>query len=288
MRAFVLIAAVFVTAILSSGRCLGVEIEGFTEPFRTVNVASPEQGIVASVEVRVGDRVQQGQVVARLDDELHAIMLGTARERKDACGRLESAQAELRLREFRLKKLKELRESGFGRKEEVTRAIADFDVAQAELKAAREDAVDKQWQFKKIEAEWRRRVIRAPLSGVVVARLKEAGEYVAPNEPNLVTIAELDPLLSKFSMKRSLARHIHAGDEVKVHFESIGKMVTGLVDVVSPVVDAQSGTIQVKVRIENPHRLILSGERCSINVSVNGEPAQFQPHRPIDQVTMNP
>ncbi len=262
----------FLAVLLPLSSAAGVEIEGFTQPYRTVNVASPEQGIVSEVAVQVGDNVKQGQVIAKLDDELHTIMMETARQRKHARGRLEAAEAELRMRNFRLEKLRELKSNGFGRREEVERAAADLEVAQAELKASREDVIDKQWQFQKIEAEWRRRVITSPMDGVVVERLKEAGEYVAPNEPNIVTIAQVDPLLAKFSVKRSLARHIHVDDEVRVRFEEIGKIVLGKVEVVSPVVDAQSGTIKIKVRIDNPHRLILSGERCLIHIAVDGTP----------------
>ncbi len=250
--------------------CHAIEIDGFTEPNRSVDVASPEQGIVTEIAVRVGDLVSKGQIIARLDDELHAIMLETARRRKDARGRLESAEAEVRMKKTRWEKLSELRQQGFGRKEEVDRAAAEYEIAEAELKATREDLIDKKWQFEKINAELKRRSIRSPLDGVVAVQLKEVGEYVAPNEPNVMTIVELDPLLAKFSMKRSLARHLRIGDEVQVRLESRGFEVTGIIDTISPVIDAQSGTIKVKVRLENPDHAILSGERCQLSVPSSG------------------
>lgn len=249
----------------------GVEIEGFTEPYRSVDVASPEQGIVKDVPVRVGDFVTKGQIVATLDDELHVIMRETARERKDATGRLDSAEAELRLRRRRYEKLLELREEGFGRKEEVDRAAADLDIAHAELKSVRDDLADKRWQYEKMDADLRRRVVQAPLNGVVVARLKEPGEFVAANEPNIVTIVDLDQLVAKFAMKQSLARQLFVGREVKVVIEGTGSDVTGVVDEVSPVIEAQSGTIKIKVRFDNPDRQIFSGQRCTIDLPVTGE-----------------
>ena len=105
--------------------------------------------------------------------------------------------------------------------------------------------------------------------------MKEPGEYVAPNEPNVVTLVELDPLLAKFPMKRSLARHLRIGQSVNIRFEH-GAKVKGVVDVISPIVDAQSGTIKVKVRIKNPDGAMLSGERCSIDIPISdqGYPGQ--------------
>lgn len=251
--------------------CRAVEIEGFTEPHRSVDVASAEQGIVSDILVRVGDFVTAGQALATLDDQLHVIMLETAKARQHAQGRLQSASAELRMRQTRYQKLAELHQQGFGRKEEVNRAEADVEIAEAQLQTVRDDLADKHWQYQKIEAELKRRTVRSPLDGVVAAKLKEIGEFVAPNEPNVVTIVELDPLLAKFSMKQSLARHLHIGDEVLVTIEGMREPVPGVVDVVSPVIDAQSGTLKVKVRVANPEGLILSGQRCSIKISLSDE-----------------
>ncbi|NND99607.1 MAG: hypothetical protein HKN47_20005 [Pirellulaceae bacterium] len=57
-------------------------------------------------------------------------------------------------------------------------------------------------------------------------------------------------------------------------FEGINKSIVGMVDEISPVVDAQSGTIKVKVRIDNPDGELLSGERCSIDIPVSGFPTR--------------
>ncbi len=274
---FDLAAAMVAIMALQIQVCEAVEIEGFTEPNRSVNVATPEQGIVVAVPVQVGDFVNRGQVVAELDDQIHVILRDSALQRKNARGRLLSAEAEVRLRTKRLEKITELRSNGFGRKEELDRAITDLEIAESELQAVQEDLADKQLQFQKHQAELARRVIYSPLSGFVSARLKEPGEFVAPNEPNLVTIVELDPLLAKFSMKRSLARHVRVGELVDVMFEELGETVAGTVEQISPVVDAQSGTIKVKVRIENPDGRILSGERCAIDIQIRDEPSQQEP-----------
>jgi RND family efflux transporter MFP subunit len=252
------------------------DIQGFTEPYRSVNVASPEQGIVTKVLVRVGEKVTKDQPIAVLDDEIHQILFETARERKDARGKLESAEAELSMRLTRLEKLQELFLQGFGRREEVQRANADHEIAQAALKTAREDLVEDQWEFKKIEAELARRVIRAPIDGVVTARLKEPGEYVAPNEPNVIEMVEIDQLLAKFPMKPTMARTLRLSQQVNVRFEG-GRTVQGVIDEISPVVDAQSGTIKVKVRIDNRDNALLSGERCSISLLGGDSPNADEP-----------
>src|SRR5882724_8914791 len=43
------------------------EILGYTEPFKTINMSSAEQGVIAEMLVEEGARVKKSQVVARLD-----------------------------------------------------------------------------------------------------------------------------------------------------------------------------------------------------------------------------
>ena len=241
-----------------------VEIDGFTEPYRTVDVAAREMGIITAINVRVGDAVEQGDVTATLDDDIHQLLVESARAKMTARGRLESARAELELRKDRLSKLKIMLARGYGRKEEVDRAQADVDIAAAQVIEVEDGILLSTLEHRRLSVELERRKIRAPLTGVVSRNLKEEGEFVAPNDPYVLTIVQLDPLLAKFSLRRSHAESIHLGGSLKVTFPNFTDPVEGIVAEVSPVIDAESGTIRVKVRIENPDHLYQSGQRCTL------------------------
>src|SRR5262245_4715983 len=66
-------------------------VEGLTEPFRAIEVAAPEPGIVTRVAVREGTLVKQGQVLASLDNEVHIATLAVAQKNMEAVGGLNSA-----------------------------------------------------------------------------------------------------------------------------------------------------------------------------------------------------
>jgi RND family efflux transporter MFP subunit len=269
LRHAVCAAAIF--TVLAVGRAQGVEIDGFTEPYRTVDVASAETGLIVDIKVRVGDRVQEGQIIAQLDDEIHLILLETAEQKMLAEGVLDSALSELALRTLRLEKLQELIARGHGRTEEVDRARADVDIAAAQVLAARDDLAVKKGEYKRLNAELKRRNIRAPMDGFVVSTLKEIGEFVAPNDPYVIALVQLDPLLAKFSMKRSLAKRLNVGEAVTVQFPDEQK-AKGIVHTISPIIDAESGTVRVKVRIDNPDNSYVSGERCSLLIPLSDRP----------------
>lgn len=242
------------------------EYDGFTEPSRRVSVASVETGTIKSMEVQEGSIVEKGQVVARLDDDLFLALVAIAEESTRAQGALKSAEAEVAMRRERWEKLCELREQGHARQEEVDRARMDVEVAEARVLSANELTQLKRLELEKARIQLARRVIVAPLSGVVATLRKDEGEFVAPNDPYVVEIVTLDPLLATFSIPSPEAATLKKGDDVSVYLDDAEKIVTGAVDVVAPVTDAESGTVRVKVRIANSDGAFRGGERCTLHL----------------------
>ncbi len=241
-------------------------LEGFTEPFRVVNVATTETGVVARVLVHEGDFVRKGQELATLDSDLHLTMLAITVEQMKAIGRLQSAQAELELQQSKLEKLTLLRERGHARQEEVERTRTDVAICRSHVLSIQEDLAVRKLEHEKASLQLARRTIRAPLDGVITKTTKSEGEFVAPNDPVLITIAKLDPLLANFSVPSSQLAAMHVGREVDVVLEASGSRVRGVVETISPVTDAGSGTVPIKVRLDNPKGLFRSGERCLLAI----------------------
>ncbi len=248
-------------------------IEGFTEPFRVANVATTETGVVMTVIVREGDVVQKGQPLATLDSDLHLTVLAIAAEQMKAVGRLRSAQAELELQQGKLEKLTLLREDGHARQEEVERTQAAVDIAQSQVLSIREELAVRKLEHERATLQLARRTIRAPLDGVITKTVKSEGEFVGPNDPVLFTIAKLDLLLANFSIPSSYLATVRIGQEVEVVVEASGKRVRGIVDLISPITDAGSGTVPIKVRLENPQGRIRSGERCLLEIPSRSDAA---------------
>ena len=45
-------------------RAAGMEFDGFTEPYHDIEVAAAEMGLIAAIEVKEGDNVVSGQLLA--------------------------------------------------------------------------------------------------------------------------------------------------------------------------------------------------------------------------------
>ncbi|MDH3718983.1 MAG: efflux RND transporter periplasmic adaptor subunit [Planctomycetota bacterium] len=264
------VAAVLPIVLLSVSRIqaeLPSGIEGFTAPYRVLQIGAPEAGIVEKVLVKEGDPVGKGDVLAKLDCDVHMALLAIARKSMELEGRLKSAEAELELRTRRLELIKRLHSGGHARPEELQRAVADHDIAAGNALSAQEQLVVKQLEYDKIMAQIERRSIRAPIDGVVTTLVKQEGEFAAPNDPQLLVLVQLDPLLGEFAVPWSDASKLTIGESVSVVFEESDHKVSGSVEFISPLTDAESGTVPVKVRLDNPDGALRSGDRCRLQLN---------------------
>ncbi len=170
------------------------------------------------------------------------------------------------LRARRLELIQRLHRDDHAMPEELQRALADHDIAAGNVLSAQEQLVLKRLEYDKIMAQIERRSVRAPIDGVVTTLLKHEGELVAPHDPQLLVLVQLDPLLAEFAVPWSGAARLNVGDSVMVEFEESQQRVDGSVEFISPLTDAESGTVSVKVRLDNPQGSLRSGDRCRLRL----------------------
>lgn len=244
-------------------------LEGFLEPYQTIEIAAPEPGLLKNVFVQEGQRVETGAVVAELNNDVLESALRVAQESSRAHGKLESAQAELKLANTLLQKLTDLQGRGLATAQEIERATVEREVAAAQLLAVQEELTIRQLEAVRIEREIAVRQMRSPIAGVVTKQWKDPGEYVSPAEPIVATVVQLDPLIAVFAVPQSALTQVRPEGEVAVAIGDAGRQASGIVHFVSPLIDPRSGTVQVKVRIPNPQGQHHSGERCRLAVAVD-------------------
>jgi RND family efflux transporter MFP subunit len=238
--------------------------DGFTEPFRTINVAAPEAGIITALRVHEGDTVRKDQVLAELDVDVLVAARDVAKAGSDAMGRVRSAQADMELKQERLASLRELLTRGNAYPQEVRRAERELKIAEAELLAAREDQQVKHLDCVRIETQIQRRHLRSPIDGIVTKVLKEQSEYVSSNDAAVVTVAQCDRLRVVFTVPAEQAVRLHAGQKVPLDLSGASEPVEGEVELVSQLTDPESGTVRVKVLIDNARGTHRAGVPCSL------------------------
>ena len=241
-------------------------MEGFTEPIRKLDLIPPEPGVIDSLAVHEGSVVKKDELVGSLDCEVQQASLEIARGNAANHGRLDSASAERDIRRWRLAKLQTLRTEGNANEEEVTRVASELAVAEANIVAALEQRAADTLEIEHISAMIERRMMRSPFNGIVTRVFHEEKEFVGNNSP-VLTIMQLDKLRVTFTVPTALIARLKVDQSVPLTFPNSGQKVAGKIEFISPVSEAESDTVRVKVLIENPQGKYRCGVRCALNMA---------------------
>jgi membrane fusion protein, multidrug efflux system len=216
--------AIPVSARIAVQEELQVTLRGSTNlrARETVEVIPKESGIVASIRVEEGDRVAEGDVLAQLDDEEW---------------RLQAAQAQARAQATsdQVTRARALADLDLISEQEVGNLVSDSAVAASDLELA--------------ELRVRNAAIRTPISGVVTHRYIERGSQITTANPAF-TVADVDRLEARVAVPERQASAIQVGQAARLMFqEGADPIATGTVERIRPVVDAESGTVQVTITV---------------------------------------
>lgn len=260
-----IIALTTLLICLAAETGVAVEIDGFTEPSRDLDLAAADTGRIESIDVREGETIQAGQQLATLNQDILSASRRIVEKQIAAQGKLKSAKADLRLKTERVRKLSELLVRRHATQEEVDRADIEREIAAAAVEVVEEERAVHVLERERIDHQLERQIVRSPIDGVVVRTMKDAGEFVSPADPVVLRVVQLNPMLAVFNVpEQFVGGEVKEGAEVSLAIGSARRPAKAIVGFVSPVIEPQSSTVRVKVRIDNSQGEIRSGEKCAL------------------------
>lgn len=270
--------AVVAAAIVSPKPTFGqfdlseIGYDGFAEAVQDIMVSAFESGRVESVLVKVGDNVKAGQVLATLDQSPQQIAVEAAETLATMRGGLDLATADRALYELRCNQLRMLESKGNARPDEVARAEAELQMSVARFLNAKEEVAQREVELKHAIDQLRRRQVISPVDGIVAKTFVDAGEYVSPSDLTVARVINTSGLKAVFNVPATEAARMSVGQVVRVEFTSISRSAEGVVDTISPLIDGESATIPVTVRIDNSSQRWMAGDRCLMDPVVQPKP----------------
>lgn len=201
-----------------------------------VDVAFRVAGQVVERSAEIGKRVNVGDVLARIDDAEQQTNLRSAQASRDA------AQAQLVEATANFERQKKLLVQGF-----TTRS--QYDLADQQARTAQGTLTSAESLLSNARDELSYTSLLSPVAGVVTARNVETGQVVQAAQ-TAFSIAEDGPRDAVFDVQETLVSHGRPGMAVSISLLSDPSVeAEGKIREVSPVVDAQTGTVRVKVGI---------------------------------------
>lgn len=187
---------------------------------RQADVIATQLGVVERLTVEEGDRVERGQVLARLDGRELA---------------LQAAMAELQAKNLQ-QELERLESAGGG-------IITDEEISKQRY-AVEEARVSAKLQ--RVAAK--QTIVRAPFSGTIVERHVDPGSLASTATP-LVTLADLSALELELHIPEREAATLDVGTPVELVLVDESEFI-GVVDRIGPIVDPLSGTVKATVKAD--------------------------------------
>jgi len=229
---------------------------GYITARRMATVSSEVMGLITEVNVEEGMRVEQGQILARLDDSLAKVNYDFAvaqiavleARRKSIVANLNEAQ----LSNQRILK------NTYSSEADRTGAFAIQQSLLANLESADADLQVAKIEVRRQQERLDDHVIRAPFSGVVTQKNAQPGEIVAPSSAGggftrtgICTIVDMSSLEIEVDVNESFIGRVYPDQKVEATLDAYPDwLIPASVIATIPTADRAKATVQVRIRID--------------------------------------
>ena len=305
------VETVRVTSGSVAGPGVALNATGYIVAHHEIEVASKVVGRVAGIGVEKGDRVKAGQVLVRLEDDEYRAQLEQAKGQLDnlearlagaehgsrpeeiavARANLDQARANLVNAKVTLDRTKELVSQGVLSRQQLDDAQSKYDDAvahvaslekthelarlgprQEEIDSLRGQVEQAKGMMEYAQTQLDNTVIRAPVSGTILERAVEKGEFVTNGfvgdkgaKGYVVTLADLNDLQVELDINQNDFARLRMAQKGVVTTDAYpDRKYDGVIAEMSPKADRQKATVQVKVKVLHPDEYL----RPEMNASV--------------------
>ena len=229
---------------------------GYVTARRYATVSSKLTGQVSEVRIEEGMAVEEGQVLATLDDSNIRRSLELA-EAQLAAQRTSARETEALLREARanLDRTNNLVARDLASEQELDRARTAAEALSVRLDRDRADTSVAERQVAIYQQQLDDTVIRAPFAGIIVAKNAQPGEMISPvsagggfTRTGIGTIVDMDSLEIEIDVNESYINRVEPGQPVTARLDAYPDWnIPGHVIAIIPTADRQRATVEVRV-----------------------------------------
>jgi RND family efflux transporter MFP subunit len=262
------------------------------KPFQEVDVMAKVAGYVKQINVDVGDRVTQNQVLATLEvpemaDDLTRANAAVERSQAEvarANDELQRAQAAHQIADISYKRLSAVSEKkpGLVAQQEIDDAQSKDLVAEAQVSAAKSALAVAQEQVQVNKAEVQKIVtlieytkVVAPFTGVVTKRYADNGSMIQAGTASqtqampVVRISENSLLRLILPVPESAVPTVHIGQQVEVRVPTLNRSFPGRVARFADKLSLATRTMDTEVDVPNPNLVLIPGMYAEVDLTLD-------------------
>lgn len=229
---------------------------GYVTARREATVSSKVTGKVIEVLVEEGMKVDEGQVLARLDDtNVKASLLLAQAQLVSASNALAETEVRIREAEQELERQKGLLTNKIATQADYDHAEASALALKARLLQQKADVEVAQRMLATWQQQLEDTVIRAPFAGIVTSKNAQPGEMISPisagggfTRTGICTIVDMQSLEIEIDVNESYINRVEAGQPVEATLDAYPDWkIPCKVIAIIPTADRQKSTVKVRV-----------------------------------------
>ena len=227
-----------------------VPLTGSVISSQIAELSTEVSGIIETLRVDIGDSVQAGDEILRLNSELETLTLQAAK------ANTERAEWELEDAKRRLRDAEKLGQVQSLSASEVESLAAEVRIDGAELSRARA-------QESREAARLQRHSLKAPFAGIISRKLVEQGEWIDPGEV-VVELVSLAGMRIDFQVPQSVYPKLDKNSRLRILLNAIpGQGFDGKIEAIIPMTDTVSRTFLLRAALTDNQIKMLPGMSAS-------------------------
>lgn len=266
--------AVVSTAPVEQG-AFSVEAEfvGSLEARTAADLYARTSGPIVEMHADQGDRVREGQLLARIQPDEAEKQVEQARAAlRIAEATLSQRRANLEIARSTARRTESLFEQDLVSQQDYDAVQADLVGAEAQLELARAQIEQARANVSAAELDLEKTRVVAPFDGWIGKRYLGQGDFAATNRP-VFSVVDLSTIRTTISITESDAGRIHVGQPARLTTGAYpGEVFEGRVARIASVFDPQTNTAEAEVEVDNSDARLKPGLFANVAVTYRTEP----------------
>ncbi|MGE5321687.1 MAG: efflux RND transporter periplasmic adaptor subunit [Actinomycetota bacterium] len=264
-----------------SGPQVLLNASGYVTPQRRATVAAKITGRVTGVFFTEGMHVQQGFILAKLDDsDTQKTLAAAIADRNATQASIADLQVQLKNAEIELHRAQELQKQGVQTQQALDNARMAVNSLQAKIDFTRQQVLAGDARIKEAQQAVDNCVIRAPFAGIIVSKDAQVGEMVSPisagggfTRTGIATIVDMASNEIQVDVNENYIARVKPKQKVTATLDAYPDWkIPAHVRTIIPTADRQKATVEVRIAFDKLDPRILPD--MGVKVTFLGEQAK--------------
>jgi RND family efflux transporter MFP subunit len=235
----------------------------------TVEVVPKVSGRLQSVNVRLGDPVQRGQIIAKVEDrEIREQVRQAEASFEVARATIRQREADLNLAETNVERARNLYNRQLLPRQGLDDAEAQHQASAAQLDLARAQFQQAQARLEELRITLSNTNVPSPVDGFVARRNLDPGAFASQNAP-VASVVDISTVRLVANLVEKDASRVNAGTPAQVEVDAFpGEVFSGRISRIAPVFDPATRTAEMEIEVPNRSGRLKPGMYARVTLTV--------------------